>query len=46
MNDKIDFVYFTTYTDVSEFESTIINSDSVKFVSSSWEKTNYVLVEE
>ena len=42
MNDKIDFVYFTTYTDVSEFESTIINSDSVKFVSSSWEKTNYI----
>ena len=42
MNDKIDFVYFTTYTDVSEFESTIIDSGSVKFVSSSWEKTNYI----
>ena len=46
MNDKIDFVYYTTYTDVSEFESTIIDSDSVKFVSSSWEKTNYILTEE
>ena len=46
MNDKIDFVYFTTYTDVSEFESTIIDSGSVKFVSSSWEKTNYILNEE
>ena len=42
MNDKIDFVYFTTYTDVSEFESTIIDSGSVKFVSSSWEKTTYI----
>ena len=46
MNDKIDFVYFTTYTDVSEFESTIIDSGSVKFVSSSWEKTIYIPVEE
>ena len=42
MNDKIDFVYFTTYTQVPEFESTIIDSDSVKFVSSSWEKTIYI----
>ena len=46
MNDKIDFVYFVTYTQVPEFESTIIDNGSVKFISSSWEKTNYVLVEE
>ena len=46
MNDKIDFAYFTTYTEVPEFESTIIDDGSVKFVSSSWEKTNYTLDEE
>ena len=46
MNDKIDFVYFATYTQVPEFESTIIDSGSVKFVSSSWEKTIYLLNEE
>ena len=42
MNDKIDFVYFTTYTQVPEFESTIIDNGSVKFISSSWEKTIYI----
>ena len=42
MNDKIDFVYFTTYTQVPEFESTIIDNGSVKFISSSWEKTTYI----
>lgn len=46
MNDKIDFVYFATYTQVPEFESTIIDNGNVKFVSSSWEKTIYSLVEE
>ena len=46
MNDKIDFVYFATYTQVPEFESTIIDNGSVKFISSSWEKTTYLLDEE
>lgn len=41
-HSNIDFVYFTTYTEIPEFEGTITESGCDNWVSSSWEKTNYV----
>ena len=43
-NNKIKFVYFTTYTKVPEFEGEVIENESGKWVSSSWENTKYSFV--